>query len=713
MTWLSKFKFRTKMARPGEAEIIFLSKGVNSFPKRKHSFFKVVSNKKKSSLPDKEQNQMMEKGGENMNYSNGEHSKLIPTQSSKYNMKWNSIKQYFKRKIGSKTSKKELCVEELKHLFTAANQEKQLINVEEMKNAKKGGDFVPLGEEDLTQLSPDERERKEIITVTDKSTQPLTPEGKAIEKIASEEANMSTSVTLGKDCLQTSNNDRTIHDESLTASQTPEGTFAKQLTTEMANEISTPTQNFEGKSNAGRFTNPSYRQATTHGASNLLEYDDKTSLVSNKSKFFDRGDADTKKEESAKGKSSMSRRRQSKFGSIIRKSFSSEDNKGEKKEERRSKSRSLKMLKIHLTNKWSISSKSKNSIFKENSNLPKCIPSCWLNLLSFKLKDDLYSGLCKLMTSTAYDWSQVPAMPNFVDTDSVEFVLGGDQCPIPIGVGNFGSVYLARRPEDNELVVLKYVRVTSFGLFELIKEAGFNKILSDAFGQPAPKFFGLINRPLDNDHWPLAIVSEFVGDPITHKVFNLCDVLRCCTEKSSRIDRTEKTWLSVCIEITEAIANIHNLSIYINDLKSDNIILRPVRGGKWRIYIIDYGNATRGHHRLQLSTGGMSEKEFLTTYGQVAPEVLRKGYCSPASDIYSLGNILSMIHSCSLVGKTVNELGTRCLLEDYQARPSTAHITKQLMTLYQASLGKQKSSGIDKTNYPFKYLNTNLIQSVV
>lgn len=61
MTWLSKFKFRTKMASSGEAEVNFLSKNVNSFPKQNISFLKFVINKNKSSLLDNEQSQLTEK----------------------------------------------------------------------------------------------------------------------------------------------------------------------------------------------------------------------------------------------------------------------------------------------------------------------------------------------------------------------------------------------------------------------------------------------------------------------------------------------------------------------------------------------------------------------------------------------------------------------------------------------------------------------------
>lgn len=597
-----------------------------------------------------------------------------------------------------------------------ANKEMHSSN-EEAKNDRRGKDFVPLGEDDLTHLNPNGEEYKENITVVDEFTHPLSPEGTSTEKNTMEGANMSASESSGMKSLLATDSDsnRTILAESMDALKTSKVAETKQLHTGMARKgARTTIETNESKITTAPLTNPSYRQATTQGFSSLCSDRSENKIKFKENKFLDRGDAEINTERSAIETTTKSGQKKSKLGSFLRRSLSSED-KSTKNVERKSKSRSFKKFKSHLTGRWSIQgSRSSSKQSKDKINMPKGTPSCWLNLLAHTKDQNLYDELFNVMSSTAYDWSQVPCMPKFVDTESIEFVKREDNSPIQIGVGNFGSVYLARRVIDNELVVLKYIRVRSFGLFELIKEAGFNQILSDAFGQPAPKFFGLINRPLDNDHWPLALVSEFVGDPITHKVFNLCDVLRCCTDNTTRIDKTEKTWLNVCIELTEAIANIHNLSIYINDLKTDNIILRPVRGGKWRIYIIDYGNATRGHHRLQLSTGGMSEQEFLTTYGQVAPEVLRKGYCSPASDIYSLGNILIMIHSCNLVGKTVSDLGSRCLLEDFQARPSTAHITKQLMALYQASLCKQKSFTMgDISSYSLKYQNTNLVQSVV
>ncbi|CAD5119588.1 DgyrCDS8190 [Dimorphilus gyrociliatus] len=322
----------------------------------------------------------------------------------------------------------------------------------------------------------------------------------------------------------------------------------------------------------------------------------------------------------------------------------------------------------------------------EEENSLKSETSAINRLLTFNSPSKLTQELRKLMNSEKYSLEFfTPSVPNFINSHMIEPVCN-DGKPVQLGSGCFGTVFLAALNNNiRRLVAVKFIRKNVASINDIIKEASFNSQLSRIHGTPCPEFFGLAKIESNEKFHSLALVSEFIGNENNLKSLTLYQLLRLgkrAFQKGSRLPFTDRDLVAILLHIISALAAIHHRSVYVNDLKADNILLRKEVNG-WCTYIVDLGHATYGHQRAKFDLGNLTEEEYLSEYRQVAPETVYYGQCGPCSDVYSFGNIINKIYKSMRIqiGK-IEELIDLCRKRDPRARPSTLWISKELEIIF-------------------------------
>ena len=123
---------------------------------------------------------------------------------------------------------------------------------------------------------------------------------------------------------------------------------------------------------------------------------------------------------------------------------------------------------------------------------------------------------------------------------------------------------------------------------------------------------------------------------------------------------------------------IHKLGVILNDVKLDNILLANDDEGGWYPYFLDFGMAKESNYRMEYKFDNTSDgkKHFLDTFYQVAPEVLKTGRCTTASDVYSFGWILLYVGHWLDIYWLVT-LGNSCLMPQ-ELRPTTEELRRKV-----------------------------------
>ena len=141
-------------------------------------------------------------------------------------------------------------------------------------------------------------------------------------------------------------------------------------------------------------------------------------------------------------------------------------------------------------------------------------------------------------------------------------------------------------------------------------------------------------------------------------------------------------WLILTTQLFDAVNYLHdNARILHNDIKLDNVLIAEDVNGDligFHIVLIDFGKACSLQAGRLYSLCEDEKKEYLKKYPHVAPEVVHREHKqSIHSDIYSVGKVLTKILDCNqfstLPSSTISQLSNlfeRCLLVDYQSRPS-------------------------------------------
>lgn len=138
---------------------------------------------------------------------------------------------------------------------------------------------------------------------------------------------------------------------------------------------------------------------------------------------------------------------------------------------------------------------------------------------------------------------------------------------------------------------------------------------------------------------------------------------------------TPRSCTDIFVQICSALQHVHSKGFLHNDIKANNVVLEYNSSTeKYTPILIDFGKSTetasllRGKRKMIVGQG----KKYL------APEILKGGLFSVASDVYSVGRMLKGISSVVGFYPHVRALIKEATAETPELRPSLQEVVKEL-----------------------------------
>ncbi|CAF0794758.1 unnamed protein product [Adineta steineri] len=204
-----------------------------------------------------------------------------------------------------------------------------------------------------------------------------------------------------------------------------------------------------------------------------------------------------------------------------------------------------------------------------------------------------------------------------------------------IGQGGFADVYKGQWLSQHHQVAIKTIRITY--LTDNIKQSVLNEIAT-MYKIRYNHVLGVFGACIEPNNYALVVEYMSLG--------SLFDVL----QKNEHINSWEDRW-SIALQMAKGVNYLHSMSILHCDIKSLNFLMEKAIDG-YLVKISDFGLAKiRQETSRQTSEQAQQLVESRGTLQWKAPELLKFGKPSQASDIYSLGIVLW-------------ELATRCIPYD-------------------------------------------------
>ena len=220
-----------------------------------------------------------------------------------------------------------------------------------------------------------------------------------------------------------------------------------------------------------------------------------------------------------------------------------------------------------------------------------------------------------------------------------------------IGSGTFGECILKLYKRFNMVVLEK--QLSKSDLKAVINEA---KCMNTLTHPNIPQLLGV-----QITQKPYSLIMEFIGEDM--KSSTVHELLQETSSKGSPLLTAE--WISVCLDIVQAVNHMHSKGYLHCDLKTNNVLVLKKRG-----FVIDFG-------KVCLTTKPTANK-YTKFYHYIAPEVLRGKPVSSSSDVFSLGVIIATIGK-SLGNKSMSLVGQQCK----DTKPHVRPILRTLITLLQ------------------------------
>lgn len=257
---------------------------------------------------------------------------------------------------------------------------------------------------------------------------------------------------------------------------------------------------------------------------------------------------------------------------------------------------------------------------------------------------------------------------------------------IKIGSGEFGEVLYGRIKSTGQLIAIKALKKDKTDMFALLQEAFMLQVAGDT--EFTPKYLGVVPFTILGDKFQeWAIVLEFVGNPQGPAPYDFRQTLK----KAKSAPHTPQLlleWIYTSAKIVHAVHQFHSKGMLINDIKADNILLRPVGNGYYPVFI-DFGLASIGEGiTLALEVNDGNRARILKEYSHIAPEVLFGGETNAASDMFSLGKALSLVADAFQVQHLTNIIN-QCTLWDVMSRPSIPELLNQFQWLSNAIVNRK------------------------
>lgn len=171
---------------------------------------------------------------------------------------------------------------------------------------------------------------------------------------------------------------------------------------------------------------------------------------------------------------------------------------------------------------------------------------------------------------------------------------------------------------------------------------------------------------------PFFLVSEFYG------IDGQCVTIASATKGKLPLD--VQNWSRILAKISEALSHIHSNGFIHCDIKSDNIVIRN-ESGMYLPVIIDFGKMKKISQAKKYNLTLKEKEKYTTRYKHIAPEVVWGNRTqSPASDIYSLGQVISLICFYNR-SPQLQDIAKQCIHGTPEKRPNIIKIISSLHTI--------------------------------
>ena len=221
---------------------------------------------------------------------------------------------------------------------------------------------------------------------------------------------------------------------------------------------------------------------------------------------------------------------------------------------------------------------------------------------------------------------------------------------IPVGSGTYGDCFLKTFKRFGITVVEK--KLPTSDLKAVMNEAQCMNTLTHA---SIPYLLGV-----HIEEKPFSLVMQFVGDENLESV-TIHKLLHQTIPKHLLLSTNE--WISVLLDIAEALFHVHIKGFLHCDVKSNNVLVTGKKG-----FLIDFGKACL--------ISRPKARKYTSFYNHIATEVLRGQPMSTSSDVFSFGVIIYTIGK-KLPNACLESLGRHCKDANPASRPEVMRILKE------------------------------------
>ena len=280
---------------------------------------------------------------------------------------------------------------------------------------------------------------------------------------------------------------------------------------------------------------------------------------------------------------------------------------------------------------------------------------------------------------------QTCPIPEIIPYGCVEFAKDSSSKPIKLGEGTYGVVMLGTLLLTGETVAIKLPKQRTAMVSQVICESLLMSKVKNTGSISELK--GLCALENSTTYLQVAMVTQFIGDPITHvtsdyRTFLKKEEERLKNKEKSMLSRIE--WLFLLWKMAENLSAIHREQVVVNDIKSDNIMVKR-ENGKWTTKFIDLGIAGIQYIDSQKPplTNPFEIAAYMLEHPHIAPEWVIHSRVTTQSDVYSLGRILRVTgNSLSPLRLGIIDLADRCQDVIPQNRPNASNVSISLYSKY-------------------------------
>lgn len=217
-----------------------------------------------------------------------------------------------------------------------------------------------------------------------------------------------------------------------------------------------------------------------------------------------------------------------------------------------------------------------------------------------------------------------------------------------IGAGGMGVVYEASNSEGCVAIKMLYADSVNddFAVTRFDSEASAGTQVRH------PAVVAVLERGETEEGYPFLVMERVAGEPLSVRV--------------ARRELTVRDAALVAIRVLDGLAALHAEELVHGDVKCENVLVARQPDGSYATKLIDLGLARR------IDSDDTDPDVISGTPLYMAPELVRGGQATPASDLYAAAVMLyeALTGRTPFIGGSAAQV-FQCQLEDTPAAPST------------------------------------------